>query len=154
MSSMSGGPTAETIALFAGLYQWHDFLDESHVQSQSIEGQGQLRLGDYWHAIMHRREPDYANSRYWFRQVGRQPIFKELATCADRILQEHTRAGRPGDAERWRSLLMRGDTWNPAAFVDLCEACHGRDDPLTFAARRIQQAEMALLMQATIAAAI
>jgi hypothetical protein len=28
----------------------------------------------FWHAIMHRREPDAANSKHWWRQVGTLPV--------------------------------------------------------------------------------
>ena len=45
-------------ALKAGLYLLNDFFDESHSCSQSIEGLGAHHTGDYWHAILHRREPD------------------------------------------------------------------------------------------------
>src|SRR6516165_1333879 len=47
----------------AGLWLFHDFLDESHAISQDID----TIEGSYWHAILHRREPDYVNSKYWFR---------------------------------------------------------------------------------------
>jgi arylamine N-acetyltransferase len=60
----------DRIAVAAGLWQMNGFLDRSHELSQSIEGKGRNRAGDYWHAIMHRREPDYSNAKYWFRRVG------------------------------------------------------------------------------------
>ena len=41
----------------SALWLWHDFLDESHAISQEIE----TTDGSFWHAIMHRREPDYGN---------------------------------------------------------------------------------------------
>src|SRR5262249_40398230 len=47
----------------AGLWLYHDFIDESHSISQEI----QTPTGSYWHGLMHRREPDYGNSKYWFR---------------------------------------------------------------------------------------
>ena len=40
----------------AGLWLLHDFLDESHSLSQEVD----TTTGSYWHGIMHRREPDYA----------------------------------------------------------------------------------------------
>lgn len=133
-------------ALNAGLLLWHDYLDESHELAQSIEGEGENRLGDYWHAILHRREPDYANSKYWFRHVGRQPIFDELERKAVDILS----ASRSPEATTWRDRLQSRAGWDPFAFVDLCEAC-ARDESteLALVARRIQLAEMALLLEFT-----
>jgi hypothetical protein len=130
-------------ALRAGLFQWHDFLDESHQCSQSIEGEGENQLGDYWHAIMHRREPDYSNAKYWFRQFGDQPTYRELRSIADGIL-----ANSPApDAPCWRDRLQAGSKWNPLAFVDLCEECAADEQSdLAIAARRIQYAEMSLLV--------
>ncbi len=106
----------------AGLRLIHDDLDGSHRCSQAIEGEGPANSGDYWHAIMHRREPDYGNSKYWFRHVGEHPIFPRLV-------------------EEWMSLEVDSDTvgrtrspvqascWNPAAFVDACEsAAHAAAD--------------------------
>ncbi len=61
-------------ACLSGLWLLHDFLDESHTISQSIT----TPTGSYWHGIMHRREPDYANAKYWFRRVGEHPVFDEL----------------------------------------------------------------------------
>ena len=50
----------------AGLWLLHDFLDQSHTISQDLE----TKEGSFWHAIMHRREPDASNSKYWWRIVG------------------------------------------------------------------------------------
>jgi hypothetical protein len=133
----------EETALRAGLFQWHDFLDESHKLAQSIEGQGEDQVGDYWHAIMHRREPDYSNAKYWFRQFGNQPTYLELRQHADGILAACTAP----EAPRWRDRLQAGSKWNPLAFVDLCEACAADENSdLAIAARRIQYAEMSLLV--------
>lgn len=131
----------DAIALFAGLFQWHDCLDESHQLAQSIEGEGLHQLGDYWHAIHHRREPDYGNAKYWFHHVGTPPTFSELARSADQILK----ACPSSQTDRWRSRLLPHGTWDPFAFVDLCEACAGREDDLTQCARQIQETEMLLL---------
>src|SRR4051794_41678662 len=44
----------------AGLWLLFDFLDESHRVSQELH----TPEGSFWHAIMHRREPDPDNSKY------------------------------------------------------------------------------------------
>ena len=46
-------------ACLAGLWLYHDYLDESHAVSQSIH----TPAGSYWHGLMHRREPDFANPK-------------------------------------------------------------------------------------------
>lgn len=133
--------TPDATALRAGLFQWHDALDESHECSQSIEGQGRHRAGDYWHAIMHRREPDYGNSKYWFRRVGSHPIFPELARRAEPIISV--------SLPDWKDRLLRGG-WDPFAFVDLCESVAGKQQPdREAAAETLQEIEMLLLLGST-----
>jgi hypothetical protein len=137
---------ADAIALRAGLMQMHDFLDASHHVSQSIEGEGRHAAGDYWHAVMHRREPDYHNSKYWFRRVGVHPLFPELAQRAELIL----RACPSPESEHWRNRLVTKAGWDPLAFVDLCAGCADSEEtPLAIAAREIQWQEMRLLLRHT-----
>jgi len=115
----------------AGLWLYHDFLDESHTLSQEIHSTS----GSYWHGIMHRREPDYSNAKYWFERVGNHPIFESLSADAKEIAK-----GDSGDPAR---LLKRQNTWDPFAFVDLCEQAVG--SPLELFCRQIQQREWELL---------
>ena len=70
-------------AVQSGLLLWNDALDASHIISQSIES----RTGSYWHGIMHRREPDYSNAKYWFRRVGVHPTYPVLRERALALLQ-------------------------------------------------------------------
>lgn len=133
-------------ALRAGLFQVHNALQRSHTLAQSIEGRGRHQSGDYWHAIMHRREPDYANSKYWFRHVGRHPIHPELASRAAPLL-----AAADGDeVARWRPQLGSPGRWDSMSFVDLCAASENDENgPLGQLARRIQWVEMLLLLRST-----
>lgn len=141
--------SVEATALHAGLWQTNDWLDESHQCSQSIEGDGEGN-GDYWHAIMHRREPDPSNSKYWFRRVGHHACFESLAEVAATALDE---SGCP-EAASWKNRLGAPCNWDPSAFVDLCQATsRGGDADLAQAARKIQWAEMLLLLVHTAEAA-
>ena len=56
--------------LAAGLWLYVDDLDRSHSVSQSLADS----TGSYWHAIMHRREGDFANSHYWLRRAAEHPL--------------------------------------------------------------------------------
>jgi hypothetical protein len=46
-------------ACLAGLWLYHNFLDESHRLSQDLG----TPTGSYWHGLMHRREPDFGNPK-------------------------------------------------------------------------------------------
>jgi hypothetical protein len=133
--------TPAHVSHFAGIAQIDDELETSHNLAQSIEGHPD---GDYWHAIMHRREPDYGNSKYWFRHVGRHQVFAPLASRAAEIMKD-----APGDVRsRWVSRLKVDAGWDPLAFVDMCEAAAGDEESeLGLTARRIQWSEMLLLLR-------
>lgn len=129
-------------AVGAGLCQMNGFFDPSHDLAQRAEGLGRHRAGDYWHGIVHRREPDYSNSKYWFRRVGRHPIFASLADEAPHLLGSIRSSQVASLCER----AARGE-WDPIAFVDLCaEAEKEPGSPLEEALRRLQLVEMTLLL--------
>lgn len=142
--------SADATALTAGLLQVNDFLDASHDHSQSVSGAGVHSAGDYWHAIMHRREPDYSNAKYWFRRVGGHPIFDSLAEHAAALLDNS-----PEIRSDWQQRLLPGGTYDPFAFVDLCQSCPpSEDDALSLFARQLQWIEMLLLLRQTYADAV
>lgn len=119
-------------ACLAGLWLHHDHLDRSHAVSQTIHS----ATGSYWHGIMHRRERDYPNAKYWFRRTGEHPVFPDLARHAARLT-----AGSGTDAER----LTAGERWDPYGFVDLCQACVSARSDREALCRRIQRLEWELL---------
>jgi len=49
-------------------------FDESHEIVQNVHS----HEGSFWHAILHRQEPDSGNAAYWFRRVGAHKIFRDL----------------------------------------------------------------------------
>src|SRR5262249_55541055 len=129
------------LALAAGLLQVHDFWDASHEAAQQADDLGERAFSAYWHGIAHRREPDASNAAYWFRRVGRHPLFKPLAEAAEPLLAEH------GDAQL-AARLISGGAWNPSAMIDLCTEPRP-DTARETVARRLQRLEMWLLLEAT-----
>jgi hypothetical protein len=125
----------------SGLWLLHDFLEESHAISQEVE----TADGSYWHGIMHRREPDYGNAKYWFRRVGNHPVFAPLAVNARELVfggQEKLSAAA--------RFLLEQELWDPYRFIDWCEALARRSTPSSneeMLARRVARAEWDLLFE-------
>ncbi len=78
----------------SGLWLLAGDLDRSHSISQAIDNPE----GSFWHGIMHRREGDFGNAKYWFRRVGPHRVIDQIVDLA-------------------------ADTYhNPFQFVDACSA--------------------------------
>lgn len=120
----------------------HDYLDESHRISQQIE----TASGSFWHGIMHRREGDFSNAKYWFRQVGRHAAFEALGQRAAELAAER-------GAEQAIKQAITAGTWDACGFVDLCEtALHNKRAAELCV--DIQQAEWELLFDHCYRAAV
>jgi hypothetical protein len=116
----------------AGLWLFFDFLDEAHTISQNLH----TPESSYWHALVHRREPDHSNAAYWFRRVGTHPVFEPLRVAAANLA-----ASAPPQAE----FLSRQQHWDPFAFNDLCEVSDADTAPCNELCRRVQRVEWELL---------
>jgi hypothetical protein len=121
-------PAAQAVQ--AGLLLWNDDLDGCHKIAQELEDE----FGAYLHGIMHRREPDYGNSKYWFRRVGEAPLFPQLRAAALELL------GDEKGLDLYRKPLQSKKTWDPFAMVDWCESA--KDDRDVSFLRAVQAIEI------------
>ncbi|MEL7497519.1 MAG: hypothetical protein AAFN77_07905 [Planctomycetota bacterium] len=62
----------------SGIWLLFGELERSHDISQVIKTQE----GSFWHGLMHRLEPDFWNSKYWYRNVGDHPVVASIQSLA------------------------------------------------------------------------
>lgn len=118
----------------AGIHLLNNRLEASHIISQKIESP----TGSYWHGLMHRREPDFSNSKYWFRKFKKHPIWIDLCPSAKELAKEYR-------SDAATDFLQKQDVWNPFAFIDLCESVLGSGSEKEKLCREIQICEWKLL---------
>ena len=122
--------TDDARAVLAGMWLYHDYLDESHRISQDLH----TATGSFWHAIMHRREGDFSNAKYWYARCRHHPALRGIA--------QEGRAALPGVARAGELERLVVGRWDPDGFVDVVEAIRRKpDDPLYAAAVKLQRAE-------------
>jgi hypothetical protein len=121
-------------ALLAALWLYHDCLDEAHAIVQALE----TPSGSLWHAILHRREGDFSNAKYWYARCADHPALPTLSVQAAAQLNP-----MPADKSLLK-ITMNG--WSGPAFVDLVEAVHRNpDDARHRVAVALQQLEWRVL---------
>ena len=116
---LTGVSAARQMECLSGLWLVAGDIHASHSISQDLPS----AEGSFLHGIMHRREGDYGNSKYWFRRVGSHPVFEQIA---------HETNGHYGD---------------PFDFVDQCQDASG--DEVT-ACEQSQWVEWQALMMSLI----
>lgn len=115
----------------AGLWLYFSCFEEAHQVAQDDAS----AEGSFWHAVLHRQEPDSGNSAYWFRRAGMHPVFPSLVEEASRIIQKYPEA-------EFRPSVR----WDPFGFVLFCERARQQPySPSEAAALEIQRAEWQIL---------
>ena len=115
----------------AGLWLYFGCFEEAHEEAQNDPS----AEGSFWHAILHRQEPDSGNSAYWFRRVGAHPVFPALVEEALRIVKRHPEA-------EFRPSVK----WDPFGYILFCERARQQpESPSEAAALEMQRAEWQLL---------
>ena len=85
----------------AGLFYLYDEIGASHRIVQEVN----TDTAAYWHGMVHRREGDFDNARYWFRRAGTLPLFGDLQRAA-------------GSSS---AIVAAQSNWDPYLFTGLCE---------------------------------
>lgn len=131
-------------ALRATALLYHDHHDEAHDLVQDGGDADSALI----HAILHRREPDFWNAKYWFRRVGDHPIYR---TLADRLPELPTNGEGKGVLAR---LTLTGSL-DPFGMVDEVERVSGASTARAEVQllRRLQHAEFEVLVEHLLAPA-
>jgi hypothetical protein len=117
----------------AGVWLVHDFLDESHTISQEID----TTSGSFWHGIMHRREGDFSNAKYWFRRAGSHEVLQELGPQVVEVFELN--------GNRLAVRIALAGRFDPFAMVDACQAALRSGGAAEAFCRQVQQLEWELL---------
>jgi hypothetical protein len=128
--TLSGGREVVDGKMFAlvrgALLNAVDALDAAHRIFQDDPSD----LGSYWHGVMHRREGDFDNARYWFRRAGKQPIFAKMHEAGSQI----------------SATMAKQVTWDAYLLTGMCEQAKFGDTDAVAECLRLQRVEFDQLL--------
>ena len=132
-SAIADGKAIGDLAAFrlvrGGLLYLVDAIDECHEHFQEVH----TDLGSYWHGMMHRRESDFDNARYWFRRASRLPFFDTL----------HRRASECSVD------MAKQMSWDPYLFTGQCEQARFGEMEFMDQLKKLQRAEFDVVFDYT-----
>ncbi|MEM9026302.1 MAG: hypothetical protein AAGB06_05150 [Verrucomicrobiota bacterium] len=130
-------------AALSALWLRFDALNAAHDVIDRIDS----ATGCLWHGILHRREGDYPNARYWMHQAGNHPTYLYLAQGAGAILAQMS--------EMDSSEIHAGiRVWDAMYFVKLCERAVKEGGDLEGFCSQVQDLEWKILFHFCIQSAI
>jgi len=94
--------------VLCGLLLLFDDLDSAHRICQSIE----TSTASFWHAIVHRREGDFSNSKYWYARAAGHPAagptVHDGSALVDLVRDVHS---HPDDARFAQAIVLQRIEW-------------------------------------------
>jgi hypothetical protein len=135
-------PELSQSSVAAGLWLLAGQLDRSHEISQNILS----KEGSFWHGIVHCRESDYWNAKYWFRKTTGHPVHQQLAE----LLAPQVSALKPEYSIQSRTLTddrqLQASETVARRLVELVEIASTKQTDLVLTVRQICWWQWQLLM--------
>ena len=94
-----------TPAVKAALWLYVDELEKAHELAQDLH----TETGSFLHGIVHRREGDFWNSKYWFKQAGHHAVIDQVEHYEPYDLVD--RANAAGDTDPADLIALQRAEW-------------------------------------------